>query len=332
MDSTAASLGQRWRFKPVSEDAINNYKDHEYPEWIEDCRKVLSNMHKALQRKEGQPAFRFEVANEGTRPGNDALVVIRAEGHFKICPPPFEKEDSEDGRQVEPSIPSPPTPPRGRWRASRTRLTPEGADSFVVPLGSNRPSASYTPIRESRRDPNGFYYKPTRITKPADTFIVECEQWRHGTDGEPFDGNIFLKKGMTTASGVLECEIHSENLAKPTKAGFKTAIGIRVEFLNGRGLFFDHRKEYIRWLSIPVKSPKPNGPKSSLCCLPHLVHPTGAVLAFLIAQYSRGFYGSYAVALAGGIYRADTLLPAPVGVGCKNGKKPKYGSALGGLF
>ena len=63
-----------------------------------------------------------------------------------------------------------------------------------------------------------------------------------------------------------------------------------------------------------------------------LVHPTGAVLAFLIAQYSRGFYGSYAVALAGGIYRADTLLPAPVGVGCKNGKKPKYGSALGGLF
>ena len=232
MGSTAASLGQRWRFKSVSEDAINNYKDHEYPEWIEDCRKVLSNIHKALQRKEGQPAFRFEVGNEGTRPGNDALVVIRAEGHFKICPPLFEEEDSEDGRQVEPSIPSPPTPPRGRWRASRTRLTPEGADSFVVPLGSNRPSASYTPIREPRHDPNAFYYKPKRIQEPADTFSLECEQWRHGTGGESFDGNIFLKKGMTTASGVLECEIHAENLFKPTIK--RIPVRIEVQYVSSR--------------------------------------------------------------------------------------------------
>ncbi len=45
------------------------------------------------------------------------------------------------------------------------------------------------------------------------------------------------------------------------RASFKTPIGVRVEFLSGSKLFFDHRKEYIRWLRIPVKSPKSNGPQ-----------------------------------------------------------------------
>ena len=121
-------------------------------------------------------------------------------------------------------------------------------------------------------------------------------------------------------------------LEKCSKAGFKTPIGIGVEFLNGCGLFFDHRKEYIRWLSIPVKSPKPNGPKSSLCCPNHPVPLKEVVDASPIGRCLRAFYGSYAVERAGKICRVDTLPSAPVGVGYKNGKKPRYGSTLGGLF
>ncbi|MCY3665912.1 MAG: hypothetical protein OXH81_09670, partial [Gemmatimonadetes bacterium] len=86
--------------------------------------------------------------------------------------------------------------------------------------------------REPRRDPNGFYYKPKRIKEPANIFSLECEQWRHGTGGELFDGNIFPKKDMTTASGVLECEIHAENLFKPTIK--KIPVKIEVQYVSSR--------------------------------------------------------------------------------------------------
>lgn len=230
MGLATVSLGQRWHFEPVPEDAINNYKNCEYPEWIEDCYEALSNIHEALQRREGQPTFRFEVANEGTRPGNDALVVIRAKGHFKICPPPFEQEDAEDDGQIEPIIPSPPTPPRGQWKVSHTWLSHNSPGIFRE-LDRLSPVVPYT-HREPRRDPNAFYYKPKRIQEPADTFSLECEQWRHGTGGESFDGNIFLKKGMTTASGVLECEIHAENLFKPTIK--RIPVRIEVQYVSSR--------------------------------------------------------------------------------------------------
>ena len=225
--------GQRSHFEPASEEAISNYKSNEYPKWIMECRKILSSIHEALQSREGQPTFRFEVSNEGTCPGNDALVVIKARGHFKICPPLYEYEDddSEDDGQNEPSIPSPPTPPRGQWRASHTSFSRlfDNLNSRNAYRGLDLPSLSVPSISSQipRRDPNGFYYKPTRITEPADSFSLECEQWRHGTGNEPFDGDIYLEKGVTESSGALECEIHAENLSKPTLKKIPVKIDVR---------------------------------------------------------------------------------------------------------
>lgn len=232
---TAAVFGEQRYFEPVSEEAIAKYRDHEYPKWMRDCRETLSDIHETLRLREGQPYFRFDVANEGTRPGNHALVTIRAKGNFKICPPPYEEEDA-DG-QTEPSIPSAPTPPRGRWRTTPTSFsrmlglkTPGVSHSFDYPT---LPVASLLP-EEQRRDPNGFFYKPRRITEPSDTFSLECEQWRHGTGREPFEGFIFLPEGVTTATGALECEIHAENLSKPVIK----KIPVKVEIQNVKSADF----------------------------------------------------------------------------------------------
>lgn len=215
--STAVFGGQSY-FEPVSEEAIEKYRDHEYPKWIRDCRETLSDIHETLRLRKGHPYFGFEVANEGTRPGNHALVTIRAKGNFNICPPPYKDEDADVDGQTEPSIPSTPTPPHGRWRTTPTSSSrmlglrvsgvPHGLDYPTLPVASLLPE-------KPRRDPNGFYYKPKRITEPSDTFSLECEQWRHETIGELFEGYIFLPEGVTTATGALECEIHAENLSKP---------------------------------------------------------------------------------------------------------------------
>ena len=88
-------LDRRFATGPPKDEDIAKYRDREYPSWIRQCRKILSDLHKELQRR-GQPVFELAVTNEGTRPRNDALVVIEALGNFKICPPPYRGEADDD--------------------------------------------------------------------------------------------------------------------------------------------------------------------------------------------------------------------------------------------
>lgn len=214
-----AIFGQRSYFEPASEEAIRNYRENDYPEWLDNCREWLTGVHETLQGKEGFPCFTFEVTNAGSRLGKDALVVIRARGDFKICPPPFEEDELEETEKMGLRVPTPPKPPRGRWKLSDTSLSRmlEGLNTLCRAPLVDIPSLN-APLYTSqtpRRDPNAFYYKPARITEPADTFSLECEQWRHGTCGESFVGDIFISEDATKASGALECEIHAENLSEP---------------------------------------------------------------------------------------------------------------------
>ena len=229
-------LGLQRYYEPASEEAIANYKEREYPTWLRVCRAWLTGAHEDLQRDEGLPGFIFEVENVGSRPGKDALVVIRASGDFKICPPPNEEDEPEETEETGLQVPAPPTPPRGRLRLANTSFEGmlKGLNRFrsapLVQLPS--PGFQVQLPRPDRRDPNGFYYKPTRITEPAESFNVECEQWRHGTGSEPFVGNIFVEEGLTGASGVLECEIHAENLFKPALK--RVPVRIEVVYPNPR--------------------------------------------------------------------------------------------------
>ena len=223
-------------FEPASEEAIRSYREQEYPDWLEDCRQWLTVVHEALQREVGFPFFIFEVTNVGTRPGKDALVVLRAKGDFKICPPPFEEEELEETEQVDLNVPPRPRPPRSRWRSSRTSLgriledyKPLGRASLLDIPSLTSPLFGPPP---TTRDPNNFYYKPTRIEEPADSFSLECEQWRHGTGSESFIGDIFVREDVTKASGALECEIHAENLFRPAMK--KVPVRINVEYPSSR--------------------------------------------------------------------------------------------------
>ena len=111
MPSRAADV-----FVPASAEEIARYRDRDYPGWIGECRKIFSNLHLALQRDSGRPAFRFLVENRGTRPGKDALVDILARGNFEVSPPWDEMDDEPDaanGTSLE--LPFPPEPPQGRW-------------------------------------------------------------------------------------------------------------------------------------------------------------------------------------------------------------------------
>ena len=205
-------------YEPAQDAAIRAYTAQDYPAWIEECKKLLSELHKSLQRNE-RSLFCFGATNAGVRPAKNVLVIFSSKGDFLIRPPQVEEERFHGGCEVELQLPDPPSAPRGEWKSSLRWLQylDQGLPKTDI-LENRLPEV----LRESmgntdaRRDPDAFYYKPDRSNNFDESFMLECEQWRHATDEESFQGEMYVTGNRGTISGSLECEIHAENLPTPS--------------------------------------------------------------------------------------------------------------------
>ena len=155
-------------------------------------------------------SFCFSLKNEGTRPGQDALVLITASGNFSIMPPAEESEENDRAL----SFPPPPEPPKGKWGYERliSAQNPQiRAHPFAnMPLDPVNPA----PVNQER-DPYKFYYTPDRPTEPSKAFSLECKQWRHGMNAEDFGGDLYIDQIAEEIHGSLKCIIHAGNLSNP---------------------------------------------------------------------------------------------------------------------
>ena len=229
-------LDRKFASGPPKDDDIAKYRDQDYPRWVRECRQMLSGVHSEFQRETGQPTFEIVVKNEGTRPGNDALVVIQATGNFKICPPPYKGKLDEEPKGAL-ALPRPPRPPKGPQAPNvLNALTGVNriAESMNLLQRTMNPVNTETfrllpPLRplDERRDPNGFFYKPDRPSEPGESFALECEQWRHGMGSEPFLVEIFFDTTQNEIRGALRCEVHAENLSSAVNAQFPVRITVK---------------------------------------------------------------------------------------------------------
>ena len=207
---------------------------------------MLQTHHRTLQRDVPSLQFTFLAENVGTRPATDTLVTIEAHGGFLIKPPSSDDEDEDEDQKHENEIPSsfearllprPPTAPRGRWRdtfVSPLRESLRNLDQIGRSLGAlpgfargdpdfmKGTLASPSLFRPHSRDPNAFYYKPTRPSTPQDSFALECAQWRHGDEAQPFEGEIHVPTDDDEVEGLLICRIQAANLCPgPFRAAFR---------------------------------------------------------------------------------------------------------------
>ena len=260
---SARFLGAKEVYTPASDDAITKYTSQDYPKWVKRCQKSLSDLHEALQHEVGTPAFTFAIVNDGTRPGNNALVQVSVEGNSEICPPPYVPEREEKETHQALALPNPPRAPKGRWNLRSPRIdlalgrmsrlggpiSPMGFPKQQSILEQFNPSL-LMPARamnaNNRRDPNGFYYKPNRPSKPGKSFSLECEQWRHSTGLEYFRGEIFFDHSAEEIQGVLLCQVHAENLSEPVVKKIPVRITVRKTDSNGRA------RELVRNLIEPT--------------------------------------------------------------------------------
>lgn len=209
-------------YTPASEDDIREYNEEKYPDWIERCENILKNLHVKLQRKHDRPYFCFVMSNDGTRPGEDALVTIKAKGNFEIMP--VTNHDDEDDDQPEAIVlPKPPVPPRGRWEWLHPILSQSllrSLDSTLKHFGSignlhsNSPfNTNLLSLRERKRDANALYWKPSRPITSGTVFELECDQWRHSVEPFTVEGDIAFSNDIPKIEGIIECQIHAGNMS-----------------------------------------------------------------------------------------------------------------------
>ena len=209
---------------PAKDEEIDRYSNKDYPKWVRECREVLSCLHEKLQIEVGEPGFSFAISNIGNRPGNSALVNIVSTGSLKIYVEAYIPE-TEKPRSMEPILPPPPTPPRGRWSSFHNELK----RSIALPnlLHDLFQPSLLPPRTDPRGDSNAFYYKPSRPTTPGNTITLECDQWRHSTGARQFFGLISINPTAKEIRGALTCEVHAENLSKPVEKLIPVRITVK---------------------------------------------------------------------------------------------------------
>lgn len=211
----------RGRYEPATEEEIRRYQDREYPHWLSKCESLLSNLHSSLQEQQPRPYFEFAVSNVGTRPARDVLITFVAQGDFRISVEPYSGTEETDEQVQDPlGFPEPPQAPAGRWTGQYgdIRSMASAFGSLKSILGDSQDYGYLlSKLDTPSRDPNGFYYKPQRPINPTDSFSLVCEQWRHRTEREVFNGDFHFDLGEEETDGAIACEIHAENLTRPLR-------------------------------------------------------------------------------------------------------------------
>ena len=206
-----------------------------YEAWIRNCEGVLRNLHLAMQAQKPEGIFAFAAQNLGTRPASDALVTIKSLGPLRVSVPADEDNEVDAWElQSEVSLPSPPQ--------RRFELPIAGG-----PLLSS--SVSNSSGQRANRTPDAFYYRTRHRILPADSIVLECEQWRHGTLEELFSFALHVAAVEPEVSGAVSLTIEAGNLSDAVH--FTVPVRIRVTTIP----IADHATKLVGQLIESEKNP-----------------------------------------------------------------------------
>lgn len=213
-------------FEPASEKAITNYQDEQYPEWLEKCRSVLSDLHRRLNADLPRPVLTFEVANAGTRPATGSLIRFTGLGGLVLMPI-SEKDEDDEKPSPPPSLLRPPLSPKGRWKVAPQRgpidlasLAYGNAGDVMGKIAQSRHPFEnmidpLLPSRIPKHDPDAFYWKDGRPITAREQIALTCDNWRHSVKAEFFGFRLYAADPSKDVTGAVRCEVHAENLSDP---------------------------------------------------------------------------------------------------------------------
>lgn len=225
--------GMMKEYTAPSDEEVEEYFEA-YDKWQTDCELKLHRIPKLLTAISNWPRLEINVSNQGSRPAEDALIIIEVDGpfHIMVALPGESLDDVSILKDMKPMLPSVPQTPAGKWEdvsaigrlaATLNNLKLHSQIVDIPPLAA-RWNRSIEAI-----DPNKFYFKEGRSGAPLKRIEITCKQWRHAQQSDIF--NLMLICPDTYGgqlSGRLNISVHASNLTAPSE--LNVPIRVVVEF------------------------------------------------------------------------------------------------------
>lgn len=222
---------EREVFTPATPQEIEGYKSA-YINWISESEQFLGNFHSLMNRNISWPLLIASISNNGSRPAEDALVVIEAQGDLgflRIKKKRLSENESEDAAEVKSGLTRPPSAPTGFWKKTHRYRDIFDLTRGLSGMHLQNPQFDILPPLHHQRphDPNAFYLKEGRNGIPAKKLALACQQWRHSQISEEFQQHVICPRTSGIHSGLVVVTVHAANLTSPAIATMPATISIK---------------------------------------------------------------------------------------------------------
>lgn len=243
-DVALRSVGIERVYVPPRKEEIQEYKEVLYPKWLKGVETFIQSLPSIFEARTRHFEVDIVITNTGSRPAENVLVKIAAQGGLLLSSIP-------DNEQTPESLyfPSPPSAPKGKWVQRNIGFgamldnlnTIYGLSNGLPTRSINRDFLNTLPrsFVPEPKDRHAFYWKPRRPSDDTTFWTFECAEFRHQIEPEVFHLRITIPE-TTITSGALSCHLTASNL--PTPASF--TLPIKIEYVE---------KDVLEWVSKHVK-------------------------------------------------------------------------------
>ena len=210
-----------FEYIPPSDKEIDKYQKEEYPNWLKQVDNFIRTLPNKLEMQSRQTSFSMEISNIGNFPAENVIFNFKALGGILFTSP----EDAECHKN-EIKLPQPPQLPMGQRKSIISSLSlPFNMQSF---WGGKGDLHLFKSQAFRKRDKNGIYWKNEEPNSRTNSWIFECDEFRHRLDPESFKLPIIIPPEYNIPhNGAIECQISAKNLPEPER--YKLPVKIAIE-------------------------------------------------------------------------------------------------------
>jgi hypothetical protein len=189
---------------------------------------MFHNLPKNLGLISNEIKLSLHLRNTGIVPCENVIIEFKTHGGILLN----YTKDSDDNDSL-PIFPKPPVPPQGKMTRKtiadlmNMRLN---IPNYLNPAFENRIPNSFDSIMKNitrapgSRDKNAWYWKKSRPPKFSDSWVYECDEFRHKVEPEIFDIDIFIPLGKEINKGTFQCRVTAKNLPDPIMVNIPLSI------------------------------------------------------------------------------------------------------------
>lgn len=199
------------KFLQPKKEQIGKYTNEDYPKWLEEISRLLTDLNTRLDLKFRNIRFFISISNLGNVPAENLIVDFILYKGLLIPPPSEFLDEKETPQNISLAFPNPPAAPKGAWST-------RGISTFPFSQFQS-PRLFSPPFIKLNQEHNkyAFYWKPNRPITKTNKWRLECEEFRHQIQAKRFEVSVHFPPEFIDIKTALEIIVTAKNLPKPEK-------------------------------------------------------------------------------------------------------------------